>query len=66
MNTDPYTISTIELEAETTGRRTFRVWELTATYRVLGLDPRTAINAAVADLRMFPPSDYCLLNEEAA
>ncbi len=66
MNTDPYTISTIELEAETTGRRTFRVWELTALYRVLGLEPRAAINAAVADLRMFPPSDYCLLQEEAA
>ena len=66
MNTDPYTISTIELEVESNGRRTFRVWELTAIYRGLGLDPRTAINAAVADLRMFPPSDYCLLNEEAA
>ena len=35
MNTDPYTISTIELELESHGRRTFRVWELTAIYRGL-------------------------------
>jgi hypothetical protein len=51
---------------EQTARRTFRVWELTALYRTLGLAPREAINAAVADLRMFPASDYCALQEVAA
>ncbi len=65
MNNDNYTISTFELEAERTGRRTFRVWELTALYRALGLAPRAAIEAAVADLHMFPASDYCLIPEVA-
>jgi len=66
MNADQYIINTIELEAERTARRTFRVWELTAIYRLLGLDPRESIAAAVADLRMFPVSDYCALPEVAA
>ena len=66
MNADPYLVNTIELEAERTARRTFRVWELTAIYRLLGLAPREAIAAAVADLRMFPASDYCALPEVAA
>lgn len=56
----------MDLEAERPARRTFRVWELTAIYRELGLAPRLAIEAAVADLRMFPTSDFCLLQEEAA
>jgi hypothetical protein len=66
MNADQYIINTIEREVERTARRTFRVWELTALYRTLGLAPREAIAAAVADLRMFPASDYCALQEVAA
>jgi len=66
MNADPYIVNTVELEAEQAPRRTFRVWELTAIYRLLGLAPREAIAAAVADLRMFPASDYCDLQEAAA
>ena len=66
MNDDRYQVNTMEMEAERTPRRTFRVWELTALYRELGLAPRVAIEAAVADLRMFPPSEFCVLQEEAA
>lgn len=66
MNDDRYQVNTMEMEAERPARRTFRVWELTAVYRELGLAPRVAIEAAVADLRMFPASDFCLLQEEAA
>lgn len=66
MNADQYIIDTIEPEVGWTARRTFRVWELTALYRTLGLAPREAIAAAVADLRMFPARDYCAPQEVAA
>lgn len=66
MNDDRYLVKTIERDTESDPRRTFRVWELTAVYRGLGLAPRAAIAAAVADLRMFPASDYCALQEVAA
>jgi len=66
MNDESCMIQTFEQEAERAVRRTFRVWELTAMYRTLGLAPREAINAAVADLRMFPKSDFCVLQEAAA
>jgi hypothetical protein len=66
MKDESYMIRTFEQEAEQATRRTFRVWELTAVYRFLGLEPREAIAAAVADLRMFPICDFCVLQEEAA
>lgn len=66
MNDATYMIRTFEQEAEQATRRTFRVWELTALYRAIGLAPREAIAAAVADLRMFPASEFCVLQEEAA
>jgi len=56
---------TIDPEPVPFAPRTFRVWELTAVYRLLGIAPEAARDAAVADLRMFPAS-LVLLQEEAA
>ena len=47
-------LNTLEDELARPVARTFRVWELTAVYRLIGLAPGDARDAAVADLRMFP------------
>lgn len=47
-------LNTLEDEPARPVARTFRVWELTAVYRLIGLEPAAARDAAVADLRMFP------------
>jgi len=57
MNDDPNRVTTLEQEPDAAPRKTFRVWQLTETYRQLGLAPRAAVDAAVADLRLFFADD---------
>jgi hypothetical protein len=58
-------LSTLEEELTRPAARTFRVWELTAVYRLIGLEPGDARDAAVADLRMFP-TEFTQVQEVAA
>lgn len=63
MNTNTY-LKPLDVPATKDLPKTFMVWELTALYRRLGLVPRAAEHAAVADLRMLfehPP-----VSQEAA
>jgi hypothetical protein len=56
----------IQLKTETMAARTFRVWELTAIYRLIGLEPAAARNAAIADLQIMFPASFAQLREAVA